>query len=357
LRTLSKISIIYDGVYQEHKPWFTHPENPRRLQIALNGIREYLPEMLYSMEKPDKAEWEVIEEVHVKGYVEYIKKLSTKAPAEVDPDTYVSKGTLNAALHAIGGLLKSINMYIRGKGNLFLGLVRPPGHHAGKAGKALGAPTQGFCIFNNIAIVCKYIVDKVKLARRICIIDFDVHHGNGTQEIFFEDYRVLHVDFHQDPRTLYPGTGFPEDIGLGEAEGTKINIILPPMTGDDIYEDALDFAINIIEQFKPSIILFSAGFDAYINDGLADLRLTTNTFYKIGYRIVKELKPILIIASLEGGYTDGLNKGLPAFIKGLLSVDLNELEERKNQSLSRTIARYREGMLKLKRILREYWSI
>ncbi len=357
LRALAVITIMYDEVYQKHSPWFSHPENPRRLQIALRGIQENLPTRKYRIEKPDKAEWELIEEVHVKGYVEYIKRLSDKAPAEVDPDTYISKGTLDAALHAIGGLIKSVHMYIHGKGSLFLGLVRPPGHHAGKAGKAFGAPTQGFCIFNNIAVACKYLLDRVKLTKRICIIDFDVHHGNGTQEIFIDDPRVLHIDFHQDPRTLYPGTGFPEDIGIGEAEGTKINIILPPLAGDDIYSDAIEFAINIIEQFKPSVILFSAGFDAYNNDGLSNLKITTNIFHKLSYSIIKELRPLLIIASLEGGYSEGLRRGLPAYIKGLLLMDLGDLKEPSTRSFSRTIARYRESKERLKRILRDYWSI
>lgn len=351
------VLIVYDDVFLEHEPWMPHPENPNRLRIALKGLEEYglLGTKYTVIAKPFEVGIELVRKVHVKGYVDYILRLSEKAPAEVDPDTYVSKGTLRAALNAIGALLVIYKEY-RDKGiRRGFALVRPPGHHAGKAGKALGAPTQGFCIFNNVAILSRYLLDEGY--SRIAIIDIDVHHGNGTQEIFWDDPRILHIDFHQDPSTLYPRTGFPEDVGGGEGEGSKINIVLPMMSGDDLYVEALDLAITILEQFKPQVIVFSAGFDAYINDGLADIRATSNTFYEIPYRIIRELKPALIIASLEGGYTSGLKQGVPAFTAAL-AERTDPVGDNPTRTLrSSTRSRFREYMETLKRILREYWDI
>ncbi len=349
--------IVYDNIFLEHKPWFPHPENPNRLKIALKGLEEHgiLNNRYVSIVKPSKGDLDLVYKVHVKGYVDYVLRLSRKAPAEIDPDTYVSEKTLEVALYAIGALIRIHNEYLDKGVSAGVALVRPPGHHAGKAGKALGAPTQGFCIFNNIAILAKYLLDK--WYRRIAIIDIDVHHGNGTQEIFWTEPRVLHIDFHQDPLTLYPGTGFPEDIGEGEGEGTKVNIVLPINSGDDLYLDALELAIAILEQFKPQVILFSAGFDAYVDDGLADMRITSNAFYEIPNRIIRELKPPLTIASLEGGYSRGLSRGLPAFVATMIGIDNPVIDEPTRTLRSTTRSRFHEYMRTLRRVLREYWDI
>lgn len=353
---MGKLAIIYDDIYLEHKPWYPHPENPRRLEIAVKYLKDY---NLWSngnvrIARPWKASLDLVYRVHVKGYVDYIVRLSRSPPAEVDPDTYVSEKTLEASLYAIGGLIRAYELYVNEGVDRSIALVRPPGHHAGKAGKAMGAPTQGFCIFNNIAILASYMLEKGY--NRIAIVDIDVHHGNGTQEIFWKEPRVLHIDLHQDPLTLYPGTGFPEDIGGGEAKGTKINIVLPMGSGDDVFSEAVDLAITILEQYRPQAILFSAGFDAYVGDGLADIRVTANSFYNIGKRILEELKPNLVIATLEGGYSKGLSRGLPAFTSALLGEE-NVVEDEYIGSRTTVKSRFKEYMNSLKQILREYWSL
>ncbi len=353
---MSRLAVIYDEVYLEHKPWFPHPENPRRLEIAVKYLREYglLGNDKVSVVKPWKASLDLVHKVHVKGYVDYVLRLSRNPPAEIDPDTYISENTLEVALYAIGGLIKAYELYVNEGVNKSIALVRPPGHHAGKAGRAMGAPTQGFCVFNNIAILASYMLEKGY--DRIAIIDFDVHHGNGTQEIFWKEPRILHIDLHQDPLTLYPGTGFPEDVGGGRAEGTKINIVLPMGSGDDVYTEAIDLAITVLEQYKPQAILFSAGFDAYVGDGLADIRISANSFYNIGKRILEELKPSLVIATLEGGYSRGLSRGLPAFTSALLGVE-NVVEDEYIGSRATVKSRFREYMYSLRKILKNYWSL
>ncbi len=349
-----EFKLVYSDVYLKHEPWFHHPENPLRLKILFKGLEKYGLTDYIEVLEPEPADWSSIYKVHVEGYVNYVRRLGEHAPTEIDPDTYVSKGTIESILYSIGGLLKAYREYKNGRGRRFFVLTRPPGHHAGRAGKAMGAPTQGFCIFNNIAILAAHLLDEGY--EKIAIIDFDVHHGNGTQEIFYNEPRVLHIDFHQDPRTLYPGTGYPEDLGSGKAIGTKVNLIFPRHGGDDLYEDFLEIALTILKQFKPQVILYSAGFDAYFMDGLADMKAGSKTFHLMASKIIEELKPELIIASLEGGYSVGLEKGAPAFIAGLLGIEDPVGESYKS---SIRVRDYFEKKIyyPTRRILNEYWDI
>lgn len=152
----------------------------------------------------------------------------------IDADTYVSPGTCKAARHAVGAVLRGgIDKVLSGEWNAAYAIVRPPGgHHVGHGGRALMAPTQGFCIFNNVAIGAVYAIEHG--ISRVAILDVDAHHGNGTQEIFYKDPKVLYISLHQDPLTIYPGTGFIDDVGEGEGEGFNVNVPpLPPFTADD----------------------------------------------------------------------------------------------------------------------------
>ncbi len=349
-----EFKLVYSDVYLRHEPWYRHPENPLRLKILFNGLEKYGLKEYYDIIEPEPGDWSLAYKVHVEGYINYVRRLGEHAPTEIDPDTYVSKGTLDSILYSIGGLVKAYKEYRNGRGNRFFVLTRPPGHHAGRAGKAMGAPTQGFCIVNNIAVLAAYLLEEGY--ERIAIIDFDVHHGNGTQEIFYREPRVLHIDFHQDPRTIYPGTGFPEDIGSGRAEGTKINFIFPRHGGDDLYEEFLEIAVTILKQFDPQVILYSAGFDAYSMDGLADMKAGSKTFYLMAKRIIDELKPGLVIAALEGGYSVGLERGVPAFIAGLIGVD-DPVGEAYKSSIRVRDYFYKNIYYPTRRLLNEYWDI
>ncbi len=245
--------------------------------------------------------------VHSKDYIEKIYRIAESAgPIFLDPDTYVTNGTIQALNRLAGAVREAIELVSQRESYLFI-LGRPPGHHAGIKGPALGAPTLGFCIFNTAAVIAKMLAESAKVA----VLDFDLHHGNGTQEILWNT-EILHVDIHQDPSTIYPGTGFPWQKG---ANDNLVNILLPPGAGDDIFMDAVNRAFEKIVEYDPEFLVVSAGFDAYYNDYTV-MRITDRGFHYVGAKIRDMGIPV--VAILEGGYSIGLSKGLPAFVRGLI---------------------------------------
>ncbi|BCU69410.1 histone deacetylase family protein [Stygiolobus caldivivus] len=326
-----KIPIIYSDEYLLHAPPLHHAENPERLRVALSNLKN---NPILSPENVGEEEPKII---HEQDYVNLVK-LSSKRAEWLDADTYTNEYTWKSALLALGGSLTAYK-------NQGFALVRPPGHHAGKAGRAFGAPTLGFCIFNNIS----YPILKFNL-KRVAIIDFDVHYGNGTQDIFWDNPEVVHIDVHQDPHTLYPGTGFPDMIGEGEAKGTKINLLLPPLSGDDLYEELFPLIQSILDDYKPSVIAFSAGFDGFEGDGLASLRATERTYYNFGLLGLKRR----FYAILEGGYSIGLERGLKAFVGGL---EGEKKEYIGTKSSEKTRSRFQDFLSAERRILRDYWKV
>ncbi|MDT7860916.1 MAG: histone deacetylase family protein [Saccharolobus sp.] len=327
-----KIEVIYDDIYKFHSSKRYHVENPSRLEKALSALKGF--EVRFT--KPYKIEDPQI--IHSEDYVNLVRK-SSELEDELDADTYTNKKTYEVALYALGGALKALE--VNG-----IALVRPPGHHAGINGIALGAPTLGFCIFNNVA----YPIKKLRL-KRVAIIDFDVHYGNGTQEIFYDDPEVLHIDIHQDPRTIYPGTGYPDMIGKGEAEGTKVNLLIPPLGGDDLYDELFPMIHSILDDFRPSVLAFSAGFDAYKNDGLASLNVTEYTYYNFGRLGMNFPRRYAV---LEGGYSTGLVNGLRAFLEGLIGIEKDYRQFRSSDSVK---SRFMNYLSEERNILRKYWSI
>lgn len=268
-----------------------------------------------SLSKIDKIVWrepdshdarQLYSHSHSKEYIERIYRIAdSPSPVFIDPDTYVSKGTLQALNRLAGAVLEAIELVSKGELRVFI-LGRPPGHHAGINGPALGAPTLGFCIFNTAGVIAKML----SKSGRVAVLDFDLHHGNGTQEILWNT-AILHVDIHQDPSTIYPGTGFPWQKG---ANDNLVNILLPPGAGDDIFMDAVDRAFERMIEYDPEFLVVSAGFDAYYNDYTV-MRITDRGFHYVGLKI-RDMK-VPVIAVLEGGYSIGLSKGLPAFVRGL----------------------------------------
>ena len=313
---------LYHGeVFYKHRPKGYHPENPERLRLAYDSLKRYgLLDMLEVVEPPLAGEEDVLR-IHSPWYVDRVRDLSMAGGGVLDPDTYVSEDTWEAALAYVGSAIDGAS-----RDGVSIVLGRPPGHHAGRDGVAMEAPTLGFCIFNGSAAAALRLADE---GFRALVLDFDVHHGNGTQEILYREARVYHVDLHQDPSTLYPGTGWPWQTGDGSARGTKLNLVAPPGCGDDCYDYMLDKVIDILDRlgFKPNAIVFDAGFDAYVDDGLASMRATSNTYYNIAVRVVSEYKPSRVVVVLEGGYSAGLERGLPAFIAGLLGLD-NPVEDK-----------------------------
>jgi len=295
-----------------------HPENPRRLDIVVNAVRNELGEAvrfrnveLYDERTPLR--------IHDPSYVERVRRLCEAGGGWIDSDTYVSRDSWGAAVVAATSSSKAVEE-ARSRGVAIFVATRPPGHHAGKSGKGLGAATQGFCIFNNVACAASRALE-LGLSP-VLIVDFDLHHGNGTQDIFWSDPRVVHFDAHL--HGIYPGTGWVSDVGGEGAEGTKINLAVGYGFGDDDYVYAFkELLPPIVDYFSPRAILVSAGFDSYEDDYLEGLYLTERFFRFVGgflASIARE-RGAPLVAVLEGGYSVGLSRGLPAFLEGILSEE------------------------------------
>ncbi|MCD6372705.1 MAG: histone deacetylase family protein [Thermococcus sp.] len=330
------LSVVYSPVFLEHRPPSYHPENPSRLLTAIKALERL---GLWEPREPEPVDPEELLKVHERGYVERVREASVRH-SHLDPDTYVSPGTWDAALTAFGAVREAVNLALKKEG-LHLALVRPPGHHAGRSGRAFNAPSLGFCIFNNAAYAAKLAEE---VAGRVLIIDFDAHHGNGTQEILWNDDKAVHIDLHE--RYIYPWSGYEYEVGGKGAEGTKINLPMPHHAGDDEYIYAWnEIVLPILAQFKPKLVVISAGFDGFLEESLTTLRLSELFFTYAGSTLSRY--PLAVV--LEGGYSVGLDRGLPAFINGYLSGEIHEVPVRPSYEALRTVARVKE-------IQSEWWE-
>lgn len=300
--------VVSENSASMHAPRHRHPENPGRVKKLAEAVRPVAGVEVWRG-RADMAEaTKLARRIHAAGYLEYLERLARSGYAELDEDTYVTGDSLALAYET---LFYSYALALEGRGVAFL-VARPPGHHAGKGGKAFGARTNGFCLLNNAAAAVLGFRDRG--IRRVAILDFDAHHGNGTMEIFYRE-PVLHIDLHQDPDTLFPFTGRPGDLGESRGFGYKANFVFWPGTADDSYMRALDLAERLLALFSPDALVVSAGFDAFAGDGLADLRLTEASYYRLGRLIAGLSAPAVVV--LEGGYGAGLVKGARAFVEGL----------------------------------------
>jgi acetoin utilization deacetylase AcuC-like enzyme len=302
---------------------------------------------------------EALEAVHDPAYAKAIEKLSRSGGGAIDSDTILSSKSYDAAIHAAGGMLEACELVLAGRFSNAFALVRPPGHHAGADGRALSASSQGFCVFNNVAIAATNLIREHGL-KRVMILDIDVHHGNGTQEIFNPTNKGLYISIHQDGRTLYPGTGFINEIGTGAGEGSKINIPLPPCSGDEIYLKALNqIVIPIATEYHPEIILVSAGFDAHHTDPVANMRLSSMGYielFEACISLASNLCSGKLAAVLEGGYNlDTLSKLVPCIIAKMANVPAKIIDKRLS-STSDTMKFAGQVINQIKETMAPYWS-
>ncbi|WP_440059063.1 histone deacetylase family protein [Thermogladius sp. 4427co] len=296
---------------RKHKPWFDHPENPGRVERILGVVKQISSLSIKSLEgriSLDEA-LRLASRVHDEYYLNKLADLSKKK-GYLDEDTYIAQDSFELALETF---YYSYILASDAKGIRFL-IARPPGHHAGRKGRTRGVSSNGFCLLNNAAAAVEGFMDSG--LKRIAILDFDVHHGNGTMEIFYKE-KILHIDLHQHPDTLYPYTGYPDELGEGEGFGYKANLVFFPGTSDDSYIDALKGVESILVKYAPEALVVSAGFDGFANDGLADLMLSEASYYNLGMLIKRLNTPTLIL--LEGGYSTGLHKGFKSFVEGLIA--------------------------------------
>jgi acetoin utilization deacetylase AcuC-like enzyme len=291
-----KVGYVYDPIYLKHDTGH-HPEKAQRLEAIISHLEQTgLKQQLLPIE-PRAATIEEIALVHSKQYISHIQKVVESGGGWLDIDTVTSPGSYDAAVYAAGGVIRATEVVMDREVGSAFALVRPPGHHA------TATQAKGFCLFNNIAIAAKYALNKYKL-KRIAIIDFDVHHGNGTQDTFYGDPKVLYVSTHEFP--LYPGTGRIEETGSGEGRGATVNIPLPAGTGDAEYLEVFDqIIVPVVRRFSPQLVLVSAGYDAHWSDPLAMMAVSVTGFARMT-GIIKGLADELcggrVALTLEGGY-------------------------------------------------------
>ena len=288
-----KTGLITSDTYQNHNTGEGHPEKIDRVTAVIENFKK-LDNKNLVWKKPSNFEQSILIKTHTK---DYIKQVNLSFPQSglkfLDGDTVVSPGSKDATKDAVGSIISAIDGVEKKEFKNAFCCVRPPGHHAEKE-KAMG-----FCIFNNVAVGANYLIEKYKY-KKIAIIDFDVHHGNGTQDIFYNDKNVLYISTHQYP--YYPGSGSEKEIGK---YNNVLNIPLEAGTTGNEYLNAYEKVLDKIKEFKPEFLLFSAGFDAHIDDPLAQLRLSSEDFYKITKRTLEVSKPFCngnIVSILEGGY-------------------------------------------------------
>ncbi len=305
--------IIYDERYLNHKTG-NHPECPERLAAIYKYLKEkgILNNIIRIDPKP--APLDVIEYIHRKEYIETVKKLSAEGGGMLDMDTVVSRETFDIALLAVGGVLSAIDAIMDGTIRNGLCLIRPPGHHA------MPERGMGFCIFNNIAIGARYIQKKYKM-RKIAIIDWDVHHGNGTQAAFYDDPTVFYFSTHQFPH--YPGTGSIDEVGSEKGKGYTMNAPLELGANITVFKDVFEERfLPEIKTFKPDFILISSGFDAHKDDPLAGLNLREEDYNLLTRMVVSLADEICdgrIVSTLEGGYNlNALKLSVYQHLRGLM---------------------------------------
>jgi len=291
-----KAGLVYDPIYLQHDTG-DHVENARRLVDAMTYLEETGTKEKLTCLPARPASLEELEMVHTPEYVSYVKGKAEKGGGWLDPDTVTSPKSYQAALYAAGGVLAAVEAVMKGEVDNAFALVRPPGHHAIKD------RAMGFCIFNNVAIAAKFALSKFNVSR-VLIADFDVHHGNGTQDTFYADPAVLYFSTHQYP--FYPGTGWMDETGTGEGEGTTVNFPMAAGWGDEEYLRGFDeVLVPVVRRFQPQLILVSAGFDAHWADQLAMMRVGITGFTQMAMilkKLAAELCQGRLVFTLEGGY-------------------------------------------------------
>jgi len=295
---MGKTGLVYDPRYLDHDMGAGHPESPHRLRAIMQQLERSGTAVRLTRIEPRTAEDEWITQIHTASYLAMLKSHApTSGRISLDPDTSMSPGSLTAAYLAAGGALAAIDAIMGRRVDHVFCAVRPPGHHA-EAGRAMG-----FCLFNNVAIAARYVQKKHGL-KRILIVDWDVHHGNGTQHSFEADPSVLFFSTHQYP--YYPGTGRATERGKGVGEGFTINVPMDAGEGDEEYRAVFQKSlVPAADAFKPEFVIVSAGFDAHKDDPLASMGLTEEGYADltdIVAGIAKRHAGGRIFSSLEGGY-------------------------------------------------------
>jgi len=308
-----KTGLITSNTYQNHNTGDGHPEKIDRVTAIIDNFKKLNNKNLI-WKKPSKYKKELLESTHNKDYINFVEKsFPENGLFFLDGDTIISPGSKEATADAVGSIITAIDGVENKEFKNAFCAVRPPGHHAEK-NKAMG-----FCIYNNVAVGAYYLLEKYKF-NKVAIVDFDVHHGNGTQNIFYDNEKILYISTHQYP--YYPGTGEEKERGK---YNNIFNIPLPAGTNSEEYLNAYEFVLKKIKEFKPEFILLSAGFDAHKDDPLAQFQLKSRDFYTLTKRTLELSKLYCngkVVSILEGGYDlNALQESTEMHVNALLEFN------------------------------------
>lgn len=317
-----KVLYFSHPAFLEHHTGVWHPERPARLGAVERGAMSS-GQAVVRVDAP-QVERAVLEATHPAAYIDSLERFCMSGGGGIDADTFVSPGSFEAALRAAGAGVEAIARLEGGGGDLAFCAVRPPGHHA------LASQAMGFCLFNNAVVAARALTSA---GARVAIVDWDVHHGNGTQHLVEADPSVLYVSLHQAP--FYPGGGDVSEVGIGAGEGTVLNLPVPAGTGGDVYRTAFDtVVVPVLAQFQPDWLLVSAGFDAHEEDPLAELRLLASDYQYMAHRLAGTVAPGRTIVFLEGGYhLPALTTAVAGTLVGFSGVAASD-EMRRSPSVS-----------------------
>lgn len=349
---MNKTGIVKDDRYLDHMMDPGHPESPERLRVIYKMLEE--PEMKGFLEevKSRPATREELEMIHTPAYIDLVAKTAGKPHYRLDMDTSTCAKSYDTALLAAGGLLELIKAVMEGRLNNGFALVRPPGHHAERD------RAMGFCLFNNVAIGAQVAIKHFSL-QRVLIVDWDVHHGNGTQNSFYEDPQVLYFSTHRFG-FFYPGTGSATEAGKGKGLGFTVNVPFSTGAGDAEYGNIFEKVLKPIAlEYQPQLVLVSAGFDIHYDDPLGGMEVTEGGFSRMTQVLMEIARATAqgrLIITLEGGYdVSAQGRSVKEVLKELAQVsplDKKDLLEKERADYSR-IERF---ILQLKEIQRQYWK-
>jgi acetoin utilization deacetylase AcuC-like enzyme len=337
-------AVVIDREYLRHDPGRFHPERPERLRVLLDLAEEVDPDH-FRLLPPRSASREEIAACHSDDYIELVRATSEKNRYALDGDTVTSRDSFGVGLLAAGGFLKLLDAIAAGEHRSGFALVRPPGHHA------LRDQAMGFCLFNTVAVGAHHLKRRYG-AEKVLIVDWDVHHGNGTQDAFYQDPSVLYLSTHQYP--YYPGTGATEDVGEGRGEGYTVNVPLPAGCGDEEYLSVFNEIVSpIVDKYGPGWILVSAGFDPHRRDPLGGMNVTESGFGAMAARLIglaEKHAAGKIAFLLEGGYD------LNSLKSSVLAVLQEMAVKSRGEPAAGSAERIEPVIRRVLKIQERYWS-